>query len=82
VINYSTHGTKVAVDAVRARYTGVIAGGIDETHYRTLDAATLQAQADAARRQAGARFILTPGCSVPNDSKPDELHKLHRLFAG
>jgi len=81
VINYSTHGTKVGVDALRARYAGVIAGGIDETHYRTLDSATLQAQADAARRQAGARFILTPGCSVPNDSMPDELHKLHRLFA-
>ena len=29
----------------------------------------------------GARFILTPGCSVPNDSQPDELHRLHRLFA-
>ena len=59
----------------------MIAGGIDETAYRTLDPATLRAQADAARRQAGARFILTPGCSVPNDSQPDELHKLHRLFA-
>ena len=81
VINYSTHGTKVGIDAVRARYAGVIAGGIDETAYRTLDPATLRAQADAARRQAGARFILTPGCSVPNDSQPDELHKLHRLFA-
>ena len=59
----------------------MIAGGIDETAYRTLDAATLQAQADAARRQAGARFMLTPGCSVPNESQPEELHKLHRLFA-
>ena len=81
VINYSAHGTKVGIDAVRARYAGVIAGGLDETAYRTLDPATLRAQADAARRQAGARFILTPGCSVPNDSRPDELHKLHRLFA-
>ena len=37
VINYSTHGTKVGIDAVRASYAGVIAGGIDETAYRTLD---------------------------------------------
>ena len=66
---------------MRARFAGVLAGGIDETPYRTLDPAALRAQADAARRQAGARFILTPGCSVPNDSQPDELHKLHRLFA-
>ena len=78
-INYSTHGTKVGVDAVRARYDGVIAGGLDETAYRTLDVSTLKAQADAARAQAGARFILTPGCSVPNESLPAELHKLHTL---
>jgi uroporphyrinogen-III decarboxylase len=82
VINYSKHGTKVGLDAVRKAYAGVIAGGIDETNYRTLDTATLRVQADQARAQAGARFILTPGCSVPNDSTPDELHKLHRLFAG
>jgi len=81
VINYSTHGTKVGIDAVRARYAGVIAGGIDETAYRTLDAAALKAQADGARAKAGARFLLTPGCSVPNESRPEELHKLHRLFA-
>jgi uroporphyrinogen-III decarboxylase len=79
VINYSTHGTKVGIDAMRARYAGVIAGGIDETAYRTLDAAALKAQADAARAKAGARFILTPGCSVPNESLPAELHKLHTL---
>jgi uroporphyrinogen decarboxylase len=79
VINYSAHGTKVGIDAVRARYAGVIAAGIDETAYRTLDAAALKTQADAARAQAGARFILTPGCSVPNDSLPAELHKLHAL---
>jgi hypothetical protein len=79
VINYSAHTTKVGIDAVRARYADVIAGGIDETQYRTLDAAALKAQADAARRQAGARFILAPGCSVPNDAVPAELHKLHML---
>jgi uroporphyrinogen decarboxylase len=82
VINYSTHGTKVGIDAVRARFTGVIAGGIDETRYRTLDVATLRAQAEAARAQAGARFILTPGCSVPDDAQPDELRKLAAAIAG
>ena len=77
VINYSAHGTKVGVDAVRAKFAGVIAGGIDETAYRTLDVPALKAQGDAARAKAGARFILTPGCSVPNESLPAELHKLH-----
>jgi uroporphyrinogen decarboxylase len=79
VINYSAHGTKVGIDAVRSRFAGVIAGGIDETRYRTLDLAALRVQAETARQQAGARFILTPGCSVPNDSQPAELHKLHQL---
>ena len=63
VINYSTHGTKVGIDAVRARYAGVIAGGLDETAYRTLDPATLGPGRRRAR-QAGARFILTPGCGA------------------
>jgi uroporphyrinogen decarboxylase len=80
-INYSTHGTKVEIAKLRYAYPGVIAGGIDETHYRTLDTATLRQQAEAAGAQAGARFILTPGCSVPNDSTPVELHRLHQLFA-
>jgi uroporphyrinogen decarboxylase len=76
-INYSAHGTTVGLDAVRARYHGVIAGGIDERAYRTMDVATLKAQASAARARAGARFVLTPGCSVPDDSQPAELHRLH-----
>lgn len=79
-INYSRHGTRVAVDTVRAAYPGVIIGGIDETRYRTLDAPTLKAQSDEAARQAGARFILAPGCSVPNEATPDELRRLRTLF--
>jgi uroporphyrinogen decarboxylase len=77
VVNYSAHGTKVGLEAVRARFAGVIAGGIDERAYRTMDVATLKAQASAARARAGARFVLTPGCSVPDESQPAELHKLH-----
>jgi uroporphyrinogen decarboxylase len=81
VINYSMHGTRVGIDAVRAAYAGVIAGGIDETQYRTLDVATLRSQAGAARAQAGPRFILTPGCSVPNDATAPELKKLSQAVA-
>jgi uroporphyrinogen decarboxylase len=79
-INYSRHGTGVAIDAVRRQYAGVLIGGINETTYRTATPASLQAQADEARKQAGPRFILTPGCSVPNDSKPEELRRLRELF--
>ena len=30
----------------------------------------------AAAKAAGPKFILTPGCSVPNDSTPAELSRL------
>jgi len=79
-INYSTHGTKVAIADVRARYQGLLLAGIDEVNYKALTPVTLKAQADAARIQAGARFVLTPGCSVPNDSTPEELARLRELF--
>ena len=80
-INYSAHGTKVAIKDVRARYVGVILGGIDEVGYRSLPAATLKTQADAARAQAGAKFLLAPGCSVPNDATPEELARLRAVFS-
>lgn len=79
-INYSAHSTGVGIDAVRARYAGVIIGGIDETNYRTLTPAAVQAQAAAARQHAGARFVLAPGCSVPNDATPAELRRLRGIF--
>lgn len=79
-ISYSTHGTGVGIAALRQRYAGVVIGGIDETHYRTLDEATLRAQADAARTQAGAKFVLAPGCSVPNDATPAELTRLRAIY--
>lgn len=79
-ISYSTHGTGVGIAALRQRYAGLIVGGIDETKYRTLEEATLRAQAEAARTQAGAKFLLAPGCSVPDDSTPAELSRLRALF--
>jgi uroporphyrinogen decarboxylase len=79
-INYSRHATGVSLAAVRARYPGVLMGGIDETRYRSLDSPTLRAQYESARTEAGPRYILTPGCSVPNDATPDELKRLRALF--
>jgi uroporphyrinogen decarboxylase len=80
VINYSTHGTRVPIKDVRAKYDGVIMAGLDEANYRTLDAAELRRQADAARQAAGKKFILAPGCSVPNDSTDTELQRLPKLL--
>ena len=81
VINYSLHVSGVLITEVRRQFpTWVVAGGIDEVHYRRLAPAELHAQWQAASQAAGRRFILTPGCSVPNDSTPEELGRLPKLL--
>ncbi len=81
VINYSLHVSGIPIAEVRRQFlTWVVAGGIDEVHYRTLAPAELHAQWQAASQAAGRRFILTPGCSVPNDSTPEELGRLPKLL--
>jgi uroporphyrinogen decarboxylase len=80
-INYSVAGTGVPLAKVRPRYTGVLMGGIAENTYRTLKPAEIRQQYGQARREAGKRFILAPGCSVPNDSTAEELDHMKGLFA-
>jgi uroporphyrinogen decarboxylase len=80
VINYSDAVSGIPIATVRARFSQVIAGGIDEVHYRELDNSRLRAQYESARKAAGPEFILTPGCSVPDDSSPDELARLPQLL--
>jgi uroporphyrinogen decarboxylase len=74
VINYSLHATGIPIAEVRAKVPRqVIAGGIDEVNYRTLTVTDIRAQWESASRAAGKQFILTPGCSVPNDCSRAEL---------
>ena len=79
-INYSAHGTKVPLRNIRRTFGGVIVGGIDETGYRSFDVAALRAQADAAHQDAGPKFILAPGCSVPNEATAEELGRLRQVY--
>ena len=83
VINYSLHVTGIPMAELRARFPRqVIAGGVDEVNYRKLTGKQIREQWDAASRAAGKKYILTPGCSVPNDSSPLELELLpHTLGA-
>jgi hypothetical protein len=37
-------------------------------NYRKLTESQIRQQGEAAGREAGKKFILTPGCSVPNDN--------------
>lgn len=76
IINYSLHVTGIPIADVRRGFANPIMGGIDEVNYRKLDAAGLRAQWKSAAAAAGPRFLLSPGCSVPNDSAPQELLRL------
>lgn len=80
VCQYSTHATGVPVAAVRSNFNGVIMGGLDEVNFRSLTEAQLREQWQAAQEAAGRRFILAPGCSVPNETKDEELARLVKLL--
>jgi uroporphyrinogen decarboxylase len=75
-INYSAHGTGVSLSDMRARYAGVLMGGIDERSFRSLSPEQLRGQRQSAQEMAGSRLILTPGCSVPDETTDSELLQL------
>jgi uroporphyrinogen decarboxylase len=79
-INYSVQGTHVPIIAVRKQYSGVLLGGLDEERFRSLSSETLRSQYQSAREEAGKRFILAPGCSVPNDSTDAELLQVPHIL--
>lgn len=79
-INYSNFGTGTTVAALRAWSDGVLMTGLDERSYRQLSEATLRKQWEDARSAAGKKFILAPGCSVPNDSTSEELMRLVKVI--
>ena len=81
-INYSAFGTGRPVAVIRSMYNGVLMAGLDERNFRQLSEADLRNQWKASREAAGKKFILTPGCSVPNDSSDEELLRLTKVVAG
>jgi uroporphyrinogen decarboxylase len=80
VFHYSRHATGVPIAEVRRHYSGVIMGGLDEIHFRKLTERELREQWHGAAEAAGPRFILAPGCSVPNDTTDQELMRLVRIL--
>ena len=79
-INYESHATGIPLATLRKNYGGVLMGGIDDVNYRKLTVEDLKRQHTEAMRAAGKKFILAPGCSVPNDSTDDELLRLTRYL--
>jgi uroporphyrinogen decarboxylase len=81
VFHYSTHATGVPIGEVRRQYSWVLMGGLDETNFRKLTETQLREQWQAAAKLAGHRFILAPGCSVPDDTRDEELMRLVRVLS-
>lgn len=79
VINYSAFGTKVPITQVRQKYSGVIMGGLDENNVGK-GWLSMKVNWTQAYHSAGNKFILTPGCSVPNDSADNDLMVIPRMF--
>jgi uroporphyrinogen decarboxylase len=76
VINYSVTTSGIPVADVRKLYAQTIAGGVDEIHFNDLSVGQIREQWTTARREAGNKYIITPGCSVPNSSTPEALARL------
>jgi uroporphyrinogen decarboxylase len=80
IINYSMHVSGIPFAEVRKQFpSSAIAGGIDEVNYGKLPAEDLRRQWEAAAKASGPKYILTPGCSVPDNSTPEELSKLPKV---
>ena len=79
VVNWSVQSSGVSVSTVRSKFSQTIATGIDEKNYKSLSSAQIRDQWQSAGNVAGSKFILTPGCSVPNDSTDEELSRLPQV---
>jgi uroporphyrinogen decarboxylase len=79
-INYSDTGTGVSIAELRKRYAGIIMSGIDFVNYRKLSEADLKKQYQAAWAAAGKKYVVAPGCSVPNESTDAELARLPKAI--
>jgi uroporphyrinogen decarboxylase len=78
VINYSVKTSGIPIAEVRKQYPQTIAGGVDEIDYDKLTVEDIRRQWTSAREQAGSKYIVTPGCSVPDASSPAALSRLPR----
>ncbi len=80
VLHHSAFATGVGLAEVRQHFSGVILGGLDETAFRKLTTDDIAGQWRRAREAAGLRFILAPGCSVPDDTSDEELLRVPRAL--
>ncbi len=80
VIQHSVAATGVPFREVRKSYSGVLMGGLDEIHFKELTREQMREQARVARMEAGPKWILSGGCSVPNDTPDRQLLALNEVI--
>jgi uroporphyrinogen-III decarboxylase len=80
IIQYSVKTSGIPISEFRKHYSQTIAGGVDEIDYKKLSTEEIRKQWKEAWEQAGAKYIATPGCSIPNDSTPEELARFPRAL--
>jgi uroporphyrinogen decarboxylase len=78
VINYSVKTSGIPVAEVRQSYSQAIAGGVDEIDFQRLSTREILEQWTSARSQAGSKYLITPGCSVPDASTDADLARMTR----
>ena len=76
VIQYSVKTSGIPIAEVRNQYSQPILGGVDEIDFEKLTVERMRQQWTQAREQAGSKYIVAPGCSVPDASTPAELRRL------
>ena len=80
IISYSAHATGVSIAEYRKQFSGVLMAGLDERTIRTADRGKLKQWFAQSAMPAGHKWICAPGCSVPDDSKDDELLRVTQMF--
>ena len=78
VVNYSVKTSGIPIAEVRQSYSQAIAGGVDEIDFQRLSTQEIVAQWTSARAQAGSKYLITPGCSVPDASTDADLARMTR----
>ena len=61
-----------------ANFTQTLAGGVDEIDFNSLSVAEMRREWKTAYKQAGAKYIITPGCALPKTSTPQALARLRQ----
>ncbi len=79
-MNYSAHETGIGLSQARQKFTGTLMGGLNEGKIASQPEDALAADIrEAALAMQKRRFILSPGCSVPNDIGEEPLLKVREL---